>query len=73
MLVGFFRASMKVSVCAAGYLLMEKVANFTDADVEKLAGPLRPLVGASQGLQVWEVHLIGLLSQLWLTILILGL
>ncbi|CAL5224470.1 g7162 [Coccomyxa viridis] len=34
-----------------GYLLMEKVANFTDADVEKLAGPLRPLVGASQGLQ----------------------
>ena len=45
---------MNTSACAAGYLLMEKVANFTDADIEKLAEPLRPLVGASQGLQVWE-------------------
>ena len=49
---GFLRVSLKAGASAAGYLLMEKVANFTDADVEKLAEPLRPLVGASQGLQV---------------------
>ncbi len=52
---------------------MEKVASFTDADVEKLAEPLRPLVGASQGLQVWDRHLTGLLAQLCLPILMLGL
>ena len=49
---GYLTVSLKAGVVAAGYLLMDKVANFTDADVEKLAEPLRPLVGASQGVQV---------------------
>lgn len=36
----------------AGYLLMEKVPSFTDADVQKLTDPLMPLVERSKGLQV---------------------
>ena len=36
----------------AGYLLMEKVPNFMDSDVQKLTDPLMPLVERSKGLQV---------------------
>jgi len=44
--------SLRTIANAAGYLLAEKVPDFTDADVQKLTDPLMPLVHRSRGLQV---------------------
>lgn len=50
--------SLRTSVNAAGYLLAEKVSDFTDADVQKLTDPLMPLVHKSRGLQVTNPDLL---------------